>query len=222
MCHNTLLAVDTISDLFNRALRNGVCIRLFRDENVLVYSMLQNYFETIKGYHKRVQELKEMFNITIQGSVSLHYHRRQFLRSALRDLCFLIKDQPGLLGPKILFVWMGLSCAKDEVLWILRHSQVWPTVMAAKKTKEQTDVGINDKALAELLFYMIELQNLVQKHSQLISRYHAQYIQGYDAVVLKEMLSSLTGLSEREYTLISSAVEELSNIQGRYLASFQF
>lgn len=209
-----MLNIEPVSDLFYRALRNGVCIRLFRDENVLIFSMLQNYFKTIKGYNKKVQELEEIFGVAVQGSVSLHFHRRQFLKTALRDLCFLIKDQPGLLGPKILFIWIGLSCSKDEVLWLLRHHQVWPTIMASKKPKEQSDIGINDKSLPELLFYMIELQNLVQKHAALISRYHAQYIQGYDSVFLKEQLTTLTGLNEREYMLINNVIDELSNIQG--------
>uniref|UniRef100_A0AC34GYP1 Nck-associated protein 1 n=1 Tax=Panagrolaimus sp. ES5 TaxID=591445 RepID=A0AC34GYP1_9BILA len=212
VCHNNLLADEHVTDLFYRALRDGVCIRLFRDENVLVFSMLQNLFETIKGYHKRCQEIKDLYNITLQTSVSFHAHRRQFLRSALRDLCFLFKDQPGLLGPKILFIWMGLSYARDEVNWLLRHNQVWPTVIANKKAKEQTDVGINDKALPELLFYMIDLQNLMLKHAGVIARYHSQYVQKCDAIAVAEMLPSLAGLSERESILIQTAVDELQNI----------
>ena len=145
MCHNTLLADEHIMDLYYRALRDGLCIRLFRDENILVFSMLQNLFETTKGYNKRVQEIKDLHNITLQTCVSFHAHRRQFLRNALRDLCFIFKDQPGLLGPKILFIWMGLSNARDEVNWLLRHNQAWPVIIANKKAKEQTDVGINDK-----------------------------------------------------------------------------
>lgn len=48
-------------------------------------------------------------------SASIHADRRRFLRVALRELCLFIKDQPGLLGPKMLFVWMALSFSRDEL-----------------------------------------------------------------------------------------------------------
>jgi NCK-associated protein 1 len=48
---------------------------------------------------------------------------------ALKELYLLLADQPGLLGPKILFVWMGLSMARDEVFWLLRHYDHWPHLL---------------------------------------------------------------------------------------------
>lgn len=42
---------------------------------------------------------------------------------ALRELSLLFTDQPGLLGPKALYLFMGLSMARDEVNWLLRHQQ---------------------------------------------------------------------------------------------------
>ena len=45
----------------------------------------------------------------------MHRERRKFLRSALRELVLLCADQPGLLGPKALFIFMGLCFARDEV-----------------------------------------------------------------------------------------------------------
>lgn len=77
----------------------------------------------------------------------MHAHRRQFLRTALRELCYLMKDQPGLLGPKILFVWMGLSFARDEVLWILRHAHIWHLVNVNKKTKLTLNNIVIDKCV---------------------------------------------------------------------------
>lgn len=47
----------------------------------------------------------------------LHRERRKFLRSALKELCLILTDQPGLLGPKALFVLMALTFARDEVSW---------------------------------------------------------------------------------------------------------
>lgn len=45
----------------------------------------------------------------------IHRERRKFLRSALKELGLLLTEQPGLLGPKALIVFMALSMARDEV-----------------------------------------------------------------------------------------------------------
>lgn len=52
----------------------------------------------------------------------MHRERRKFLRSALKELATVLADQPGLLGPKALFVFMALSFARDEIIWLLRHA----------------------------------------------------------------------------------------------------
>ena len=36
-----------------------------------------------------------------QNSPHVHRERRKFLRSALKELCLILTDQPGLLGPKV-------------------------------------------------------------------------------------------------------------------------
>lgn len=73
------------------------------------------------------------------SSLTVHRDRRRFLRGILRELCLLIKDQVGLLGPKILFVWMALSFSRDEVIWLLRHIDIWP-VGGNKKAKHADEV----------------------------------------------------------------------------------
>ena len=64
---------------------------------------------------KKVTEIKDCYNNAIQNACIMHRERRKFLRSALRELVLLCADQPGLLGPKALFVFMGLCFARDEV-----------------------------------------------------------------------------------------------------------
>uniref|UniRef100_A0A915DJ47 Membrane-associated protein Hem n=1 Tax=Ditylenchus dipsaci TaxID=166011 RepID=A0A915DJ47_9BILA len=213
ICHNALLSDGVLQNMYHRALQHGLALRLFRDESILVFPMIQNLFESIKGYHKRVHDMKELASISLQTCGSLHAHRRQFLRTALRELCFLIKDQPGLLGPKILFVWMGLSFARDEVLWILRHADIWPTVNVHKKTKISLNNIVVDKYLPELLFYMTELRMMVLKHSNIISRYYMEYVAGYDTVALGEMLDGLNSLSDNDEVLIRSFVDSVCNIK---------
>lgn len=86
--------------------------------------------------------------------------RRMFLRTALRELELILTDQPGLLGPKALFVFMGLSFARDEVNWLLRHHDNPPPRSGKGKTAED----LVDRHLPELLFYMEEIRALVRKY----------------------------------------------------------
>lgn len=70
----------------------------------------------------------------------LHRERRKFLRSALKELCLVLGDQPGLLGPKILFVFMALSFSRDEVAWLLRHAAAWPAKGPKQSQRSAEDV----------------------------------------------------------------------------------
>ncbi|XP_035760664.1 nck-associated protein 1 [Neolamprologus brichardi] len=110
---------------------------------------------------------------------SMHRERRKFLRSALKELATVLADQPGLLGPKALFVFMALSFARDEIIWLLRH--------ADNIQKKSTDDFI-DKHIAELIFYMEELRAHVRKYGPVMQRYYVQYLSGFDAVVLNELV----------------------------------
>lgn len=41
-------------------------MRIFRDDCVAIHHYLSTYFETIKGYGKRLAELKDFYNTAIQ------------------------------------------------------------------------------------------------------------------------------------------------------------
>ncbi|MFH4983098.1 hypothetical protein AB6A40_009807 [Gnathostoma spinigerum] len=207
--HNSLLHNSVISNLWQRALQSSLAIRLFRDEILVVHPIIQNLFESVKGYGKKIQEVKDHYSVALQTSLVVHRERRRFLRGALRELALLISDQPGLLGPKILFVWMALSFSRDEVLWLLRHDEIWPT-STSKKYKRTDDVA--DRQLPELLFYMHELRYLVQKHTSVIQTYYSQYVIGYDALALTEIIQSLKNISEDESTLLSDFCSDISRL----------
>ena len=68
----------------------------------------------------------------------------------------LFVDQPGLLGPKALLVFMVLSHGRDEVQWLLRHANNIPPKVANKAKFNPDD--LNDRQLPELLFYIEELR----------------------------------------------------------------
>ncbi|KAK5972294.1 Membrane associated protein Hem [Trichostrongylus colubriformis] len=209
VCHSSLLNDKTIFNLWQMSLQMGVCIRLFRDEIFQTHHEIQQFFDSVKGYHKRSQEVKDCFSIALQQSASIHADRRRFLRVALRELCLFIKDQPGLLGPKILFVWMALSFTRDEVLWLLRHLSEWPS--SNKKGSKQSDELV-DRQLPELLYYMLELRQLVTKHSDVIQRYYLKYVNGYDAIMTRELVSAVGDLHEDDAAILSDFANSISSI----------
>ncbi|KAK6011243.1 hypothetical protein OSTOST_23682, partial [Ostertagia ostertagi] len=250
VCHSSLLNDKIIFNLWQMSLQMGVCIRLFRDEVLQTHHEIQQFFDSIKGYHKRSQEVKDCFSIALQQSASIHADRRRFLRVALRELCLFIKDQPGLLGPKILFVWMALSFTRDEVmpfllsfcfilvtkavfkvLWLLRHLSEWPS--SNKKGSKQCDELV-DRQLPELLYYMLELRQLVTKHSDVIQRYYLKvnlvhvvflmssylhqcnfvfkYVNGYDAIMTRELVSAIGDLNEEDTAILSDFATSISSI----------
>ena len=103
-------------DLWTLALNSSWTIVLYRDEVIYTHSYIQTFFESIKGYSKKVGEVKECYNIAVANAAANHRERRKFLRTALKELVLICSDQPGLLGPKALFVFMGLFTDLDVFL----------------------------------------------------------------------------------------------------------
>jgi len=87
----------------------------------------------------------------------MHRERRKFFRTALKEMALVMTDQPGLLGPKALYVFMGLCYARDEVLWLVRHHDN----PAPHKGKSKNAEDLVDRQLPELLFHMEELRGAV-------------------------------------------------------------
>uniref|UniRef100_A0A8B9LRA8 Nck-associated protein 1 n=1 Tax=Astyanax mexicanus TaxID=7994 RepID=A0A8B9LRA8_ASTMX len=144
---------------------------------------------------------------------SMHRERRKFLRSALKELATVLADQPGLLGPKALFVFMALSFARDEIIWLLRH--------ADNIQKKSTDDFI-DKHIAELIFYMEELRAHVRKYGPVMQRYYVQYLSGFDAVVLNELVQNLSVCPEDESIIMSSFVNTMTSLRVKQGTVFDF
>ncbi len=177
---------------------------------------MQSFFESIKGYSKKVSEVKECYATAVATAAALHRDRRVFLRSALRELALLCADQPGLLGPKALFIFMGLCFSRDEVVWMVQHHENPPSVRQASpfdsvdlevglrllffndlydlfvsqggSSKQKVQEDLVDRYLPELLFYMEEIRALVRKYAQVVQRYYVQYLSGYDAVALSQSM----------------------------------
>lgn len=195
-------------DIFMQALNMGWCITLFRDEVLHHHSAIQSFFDSRKELNKRGSEVKECYSNSVQHAPLVHRERRKYLRTALKELSLILTDQPGLLGPKVLFVLMGLSFARDEVLWLLRHHDNMPQ----QKVKGCKPDELVDRHLPELLFHMEELRALVKKYSQVLQRYYVQYLSSYDAVALEQLMLKQPSLPEEESVILSSMHNDLVHL----------
>ncbi|XP_075997106.1 nck-associated protein 1-like [Genypterus blacodes] len=202
LCHSSLNNNQASQDLWKMALRSGLTITLTRDEILNIHKVSEDLFDNFKGYSKRIADIKECKEHVIVNSGAMHREKRQFLRGALKELFTILEDEPGLLGPKALFVFMALSFSRDEVLWLVRHSENIP------KTKTPEDYV--DNQMAELLFYMEKLRVLMRKYSSVLQRYHVQYLAQFDALVLNDTIQNMYVCPEEESVLLSSFVSTLS------------
>lgn len=190
------------------ALESSWVIALFRDEVIHIHQYIQTTFDGMKGYSKRISEVKECYNHAVQKAGLLHRERRKFLRTALKELALILTDQPGLLGPKALLIFIGLCYARDEILWLLRHNDNPPLV----KSKGKTTEDLVDRQLPELLFHMEELRALVRKYSQVMQRYYVQYLSGFDAIDLNIKMQALQVCPEEESIILSSIYNTATSV----------
>ncbi|PIO26789.1 hypothetical protein AB205_0079710, partial [Aquarana catesbeiana] len=183
LCHGILNTDATSLNLWKLALQSSSCLSLYRDEVFHIHKAAEDLFVNIRGYNKRINDIRECKENAISHAGATHRERRKFLRSALKELATVLSDQPGLLGPKALFVFMALSFARDEIIWLLRHADNIPKKIAD---------DFMDKHIAELIFYMEELRAHVRKYGPVMQRYYVQYLSGFDAVVLNELVQVRT------------------------------
>ncbi|XP_068598431.1 nck-associated protein 1-like [Brachionichthys hirsutus] len=202
LCHSSLNSNQASQDLWKMALRSGLNLTLTRGEVLNIHKVSEDLLDSLKGYSKRVADIKECRDYAVVNSGAIHRERRHFLRGAIKELYSVLEDEPGLLGPKALFVFMALSFSRDEVLWLVRHSENMP------KTKTPEDYI--DNQMAELLFYMEKLSSLMKKHNHVVQRYHVQYLAQFDALVLNDTIQNMYVCPEEESVLMSSFVSSLS------------
>ncbi|XP_068123381.1 nck-associated protein 1-like isoform X2 [Hyperolius riggenbachi] len=202
LSHSALNSQPYCLELWKAALQGSSCITLIRDDILQIHKVTEEFFGSIKGYGKRVADVKECKENFLANSGQFHRGRRAFLRSAVKELEAILADQPGLLGPKALFAFMALSFCRDEVNWLVRHAE--------NVTKTKTPEDYVDVHLAELIFYMEEMQVLVRKHLPIIQKYHLQYLAKFDALVLSDIIQNLTVCPEEESVIMSSFVSTLT------------
>uniref|UniRef100_A0AAY4CFT6 Nck-associated protein 1-like n=1 Tax=Denticeps clupeoides TaxID=299321 RepID=A0AAY4CFT6_9TELE len=202
LCHSSLNTNAASQELWKMALRSGLYLTLIRDEVINIHKFSEDYFDGLKGYSKRVADIKECREHVVTNCGAIHREKRHFLRNAVKELYKILEDEPGLLGPKALFVFMALSFSRDEIGWLVRHSENVP------KTKTPEDYV--DSQIAELLFYMQRLRTLLAKHNSVIQRYHVMYLAQFDSLVINDTIQSMYVCPEEESVLMSSFISILS------------
>lgn len=65
LCHGAL-AQEQPNRLWASALESGWVVALFRDEVLHIHGYIQGFFDGIKGYGKRVNEVKDCYNQAVQ------------------------------------------------------------------------------------------------------------------------------------------------------------
>ncbi|KAK1905214.1 Nck-associated protein 1, partial [Dissostichus eleginoides] len=181
LCHSVLNTDATALSLWKLALQSSTCLCLFRDEVFHIHKAAEDLFVNIRGYNKRINDIRECKEQALSHAGSMHRERRKFLRSALKELA------------TALFVFMALSFARDEIIWLLRHAD-------------------NIQKKTELIFYMEELRAHVRKYGPVMQRYYVQYLSGFDAVVLNELVQNLSVCPEDESIIMSSFVNTMTSL----------
>uniref|UniRef100_A0A672LQ04 Nck-associated protein 1-like n=1 Tax=Sinocyclocheilus grahami TaxID=75366 RepID=A0A672LQ04_SINGR len=209
LCHSSLNANADSQNLWKMALRNGLYLTVIRDEILNIHKLSEDFFDSLKGFCQTPECRLNVHSSHGFSSGALRREKRNFLRNALKELTKVLEDEPALLGPKALFVFMALSFSRDEVLWLVRHAENIP------KTKTPEDYA--DSQMAELLYYMEKLRTLLAQHRYVIQRYHLQYLSQYDALALNDTIQGMYVCPEEESVLMSSFVSTLSALSLKHL-----
>ncbi|GAB5573881.1 nck-associated protein 1-like isoform X1 [Prionailurus iriomotensis] len=204
LCNGCLNSNNQCQKLWKLCLQGSLYITLIREDVLQVHKVTEDLFSSWKGYGKRVADIKESKEHVIANSGQFHCQRRQFLRMAVKELETVLTDEPGLLGPKALYAFMALSFIRDEVTWLVRHTE--------NVTKTKTPEDYVDSSIAELLFLLEEIRALVRRHIKVIQQYHLQYLARFDALVLSDIIQNLSVCPEEESIIMSSFVSTLSNL----------
>uniref|UniRef100_A0A8C1YE16 NCK associated protein 1 like n=1 Tax=Cyprinus carpio TaxID=7962 RepID=A0A8C1YE16_CYPCA len=192
LCHSSLNTNANSQNLWKMALRNGLYITVIRDEVLNIHKLSEDFFDSLKGYSKRIPDIKECKEYVITNCGAVRREKRNFLRNALKELIKVLEDEPALLGPKALFVFMALSFSRDEVLWLVRHAENIP------KTKTPEDY-----ADSFALFSVFSFQGMYvcpEEESVLMS----SFVSTLSAMSLKHYMPTIIDLMTQSFCILQA------------------
>uniref|UniRef100_A0A8C3NKW7 Uncharacterized protein n=1 Tax=Geospiza parvula TaxID=87175 RepID=A0A8C3NKW7_GEOPR len=202
------LGARPCQELWRQALRGSLFVTLVRDEAVAVHKVTEELLGGLKGYGKRVADVKECREHAVA------YRSGDFGRGGFWEVLggiWEILGGPDPLSvpppPQALLVFVALSLCRDEVSWLSRHAE--------HVTKSKNPEDFSDSRIAELLFLLEQLRALVRRHLRLLRRYHRQYLARFDALVLSDVIQNLSVCPEEESVILSSFVSSLSALAAK-------
>jgi len=191
-------------DILKVALQQSYLVPLYLNEMHYIHAEYENMFSTYKSANKLLSKQfkkdKKNFGEILAQSVQPtlgtknRNDRRTFIRHELQQLVLLMKDFPGLLGPKIETIWGALSLAKEEVFWYFAHRTKAPPKGVAKAFQEKLYFDPN---ITELIYNMEEMANVVRQNKAIIQQYYLEYLSGADLsqasdLIQKKLLSKVS------------------------------
>ncbi len=128
---------------------------IIRDEVIWIHDELAHFFKDLKncksepgGLGKKSQEVKTFYITALKSSPKYRHQRRLYLTGLLNHYSGLLKDQPGLIGPRYLHISKLLSICRSEFYWLIRHKSNLPAKKQEKNLLEQFfKVGLNECVL---------------------------------------------------------------------------
>ncbi|KAL3319176.1 Nck-associated protein 1 [Cichlidogyrus casuarinus] len=197
---------DTTFNRFKIVLKNTYVAVVFRDEVINIHSFAQNFLEVAWNHKlasKRIAEIKDAFSYACSQAPSMHFERRTYLRTNLRQLSAFL-------------VFWSLSYACDELRWMLRHyaNPANKKISTAGAVNQRSPLfeEIVGHSVPELLFYMDDLRMLVTRHAPVIQRYYLSLLMNYDAPGLSDMLRDLLpAMSAREVDIFNGIHSQISS-----------
>lgn len=160
--------------LLQRVLANNLVIPLYGDEVYNIHDPFKEYVMIKKfgDLKKEKKSLKELAEIAAEKCHDYHKELRNYLRLQLKSLLNMMKDQPGLLGPKFNLVLAAISMARNEIMWYFHHNGYVPK-SAQKKFKE-----VKETLISEMIYLMDEMMYVCVQHRDVIRKYSLKIIRG--------------------------------------------
>eukprot|EP01125_Pyxidicula_operculata_P020595 TRINITY_DN7641_c0_g1_i1.p1 TRINITY_DN7641_c0_g1~~TRINITY_DN7641_c0_g1_i1.p1 ORF type:complete len:1170 (-),score=225.67 TRINITY_DN7641_c0_g1_i1:25-3507(-) len=198
---------ESVIELIKVILREGYFAPVIHNESFYFSKEYINLFKSIKSKelkpHKAIPALKEAKEKGISESGTVHRNTRFYLRHELQSLLSLVRDTPGLLGPKFPLILAALGYAKHEIFVFFRHYN--KTV----KSKQKPQV-FDDVCIPHLIYLIFQLSELINDHQDLIKEYYVEYLK-VNALQVKEFASVFQALGKEGTSFIDEFVDLLSN-----------
>jgi hypothetical protein len=202
---------DHARDLLTVALRDGLYLPIYRDQSLSIHEQFEMLFSkfVIRKFKlsKHKDLLKTAINFATVDAYYQHHSMRCILRAELRSFINLIRDFPGILGPKSDVLWAALSLVRDEIFWYLNNREV-----DSSKKKIPKDL-LFDFNISELFYISDQLVHLARKNKDFIRDFSYEYVRSKLPEVQKvtsELLNS-SSLSNDVKDMVESLRNQLFN-----------